>query len=218
MSTSYTKKLKNEMENLEFQSDKIIPFEKYYIIKIHVLAEYEVIKNLGKIFLARNSQHTPLTTYVFQNEIYLIFSRMSSEDQNHYLNGSQQKIISEYVSYVSIELKRGCEVNIVEFETQTQVVFYLMWKVYTNFQLCAYEVSDKSIKLEDINSFTQSEIIEKLESMGINWEEDISNERKYGIFLKLKKDKNSYVISTLSEYIDARNSRKYVNYIFGEVS
>jgi hypothetical protein len=54
--------------------------------------------------------------------------------------------------------------------------------------------------------------------MGINWEEDISNERKYGIFLKLKKDKNSYVISTLSEYIDARNSKKYVNYIFGEVS
>jgi hypothetical protein len=218
MSTSYTKKLKNEMENLEFQSDKFIPSEKYYIIKIHIFAEYDIIKNLGKIFLARNPQHTPLTSYVFQNELCLIFSRMQ-EDQSHYLNGSQQKIISEYISYVSTEVQSSnCHANIIEFESQTQVVFYLMWKVYTNFQLCAYEISNKNISMEDINSFTQTELIEKLENIGINWEEDISNERKYGIFLKLKKDKNSYVISTLSEYIDARNSKKYVNYIFGEVS
>lgn len=216
MSISYTKRLKNEMENLEYQSDKIISPEKYYIIKIYTPADFNTMKNMGKIFLARNTLHVPLVTYVFQNEICLIFSCMN-EDQTHYLNGSQQKIISEYSSYVSVELGcPDCIVNIIEFESQTQVVSYLIWKTYTNSQLCAYNISNKSITMEDINLYTQTEMIEKLGDLGINWE-DISSEEKYGIFLKLKKEKNTYMISTLSEYLDARNSKKYINYIFGTV-
>lgn len=215
MSVPYTKRIKNDMEDIEHDSDKFISSGKYYIIHISI-PNYppENMKNFGKIFLTRNSEHQPLSTYIFENELYLIFS-CYEEEKSHYLEGSHQEIISEYVSFISSETSSSeIKAHIVEFYTQTQIISYFIWKIYLNSRMYISKISDGKIDSNDIQSQTLNEITTLLGEYGVDWE-SLPNENKYGVFYKLKKSNEKYVISTLSEYFDARNNQKYLNYIFG---
>lgn len=217
MSISYIKKIKNEINEIERESDKFISSNKYYIIYLKFPIDQcenlslEVTKKLGKIFLNNKPDHRPLCNYVLEDEIYLIFP--PSDD--HYLDGSYQKIISEYASFFSNYMKCSSVIcKIIEFSSQIQIVTYFTLKTYLNSRKFIIKLSKDKISEEDISSKTLFELVEDLEKDGISWD-GISNENKFGIFLKFKKQNEKLVISTLSECFDARNNEKYINYIFG---
>lgn len=213
MSTiSFAKKVQNDMEMIEMESDRHIEQTKYYLIHLHDSnLDSESVKVYGKTLLANNQEHIPLAVYIFDTHIYLIFSCVDPESK-HYQNGSQQKIISEYVSYASLKLNSAnISCKIVEFATQTQVITYFTWKIYNNSKNYISSLLKKEIDK------TIMESIEELKKNGIIWDE-ILPENKYGSFYKLKKMNDKIYISTLSEYFDANNFQKYINYIFGNSS
>jgi len=208
------------MEEIEKESDKFISPEKYYIVHLKFenynkeTSPPNQIKNLGKLFLTRNPLHQPLSVYTFEDEFSLIFSCVD-ENSDHYQHGSQQKIISEYVSYISNELSiSSVRCSIIEFFSQIQIISYFTLKIYTNARKFILYTSNKKITEEDVNNKTFSELIDQLKEYGHDWV-DTPNEMKFGVFLKLKKQNEKYIVSTLSENFDARHTQKYITYIFG---
>ncbi len=215
--TSYAKRLHNEMVLLEEQSDHYISYEKYYVINIEIIQgniSPEKVQKWSKIFLTKNLNR-PIVVYVYQLTISLIFSCLE-ENESHYLGGSHQNIISEYTSVVAnmIPNESNIKCNIVEFDTQTQIFTYFLWKVYCNSRNCINKILPNNISLNYIKSLTLEESITMLKDLGIDWS-NLPNTERYGTFYKLKKKKNKIVVISLSEKFDARDSRKYTNFIFG---
>nr|QBK86651.1 MAG: hypothetical protein LCMAC102_04470 [Marseillevirus LCMAC102] len=214
---SYGKRLHNEMILLEEQCDRYISYEKYYVINIEIIQgdiSSEEIQKWSKTFLTSN-RNRPIAVYIYQLTISLIFSCLE-ENESHYLQGSHQNIISDYTSIVTnmIQTESNVKCNIVEFDTQTQIFTYFLWKVYCNSRNCINKISPNNIKLTYIKSLTLSELINMLKDLGIDYSNLPSMER-YGIFFKLKRKKNKIVVVSLSEEFDARDTRKYTNFIFG---
>lgn len=221
MSISYIKKIQNDIDDIERESDKFISPDKYYVIYLRFPVRdcenlsLESTKKLGKIFLNHNPHHQPLANYVFKDELYLIFSPMDDLSKELYLNGSYQKINSRYVSYFSKYLQCenvGC--TIIEFTSQIQIVTYFTLRIYVNSRRFILGLLNDKLSEEDISSRTLSELTDELKNYNQDWE-TIPNEQKFGIFLKLKNTGNKIVVATLSECFDARNNQRYINYIFG---
>lgn len=215
---SFTTKMKNDMEVIENESDRYIDPSNYYILHIQELNSLsqnfaginEKIKIFGKSLLTRNNLHIPLCVYIFENHIYAVFSCTDIAETAHYLGGSHHSILSEYVSIASDSLK-SCNIkcNIIQFLSQTQIVSYFTWKIYTYSKNYILELLQKQ------SDETITELIQELRiAKNIEWEE-LSSDERYGTFYKLKKQNEKVVISTLSEYMDASKFQKYIQYIFG---
>lgn len=207
---SFTTKLKNDMEDIERESDKYIDPSHYYIVRIFP-QDYsfpEKIKSMAKTLLTRNSMHLPLTVYFFDKDVYAVFS--CTDGAQHYLNGSHHAILSEYVSFASSFLEHSfVNCSIVQFLSQTQIVSYFTWKVYTYSKKYIEELLQKD------SEETLMELIAELrKTKNIEWDH-IPSENRYGIFYKLKKQNDRFILSTLSEYLDASKYPKYIQYIFG---
>lgn len=220
MSISNVKKLRNEMTDLEKESDRYIPSYNYYILVLTIgtLGEADVktpseLHEISKKMLTRNIHHQPLVSYVFLNNIYLVYSCVD-EEYEHYKNGSHHTIISEYVSSLSMELKKRVYGSIIELETKTSVATYFTWKIHSNSLGYMVKVSKKKITYNNTKNKTLGELIIILKENGIEWN-DLESCDKYGTFYKLKKKKGKVVIVELSEFFDSRDMKKYINFIFG---
>jgi hypothetical protein len=220
MSISNVKKVYSEMTMIESNSDYCIPYNKYYILNLVIKSSTKNSSKdnksnlhiLAKKYLSRNLDHQPLVVYIFKNNISLIFS-CSEENKQHYKNGSHHKIISEYVSIMSRDLKTDVYGSIVELETRTSVATYLIWKVHSNSLKYIIDSSNGTISTIDTTNKTLSELKEDLQNIDIILD-DVPSQDKYGIFYKLKKKKTEVVIDFLSEFLDSRDIKKYINFIF----
>ena len=218
MTTSNIRRLRNEMHLLERESDKYIPYDMYYIVKIiGDTVDSGVVEKWGKNFLTKNVIHQPLISYIFQTkismEIFLVYSCLE-EGEKHYLQGSHSKIISQYVSLLSQELGVDIRVSIIEFETRTQVLMYFSYLVHQNSQTAMIIASRNGISAADIRNHTQQELLGKLRDIEVDWS-SLPGPEKYGMFYKLKKRQGKVVIASMSEVFDARNTKKYSVFIFG---
>jgi len=223
------------MTILEKESDRYILFNDYYILILNIGEIFYKksptksekrsplksessrplnVHDLAKKLLSRNTFHQPLATYVFGNSIFLVYSCVD-EEQTHYKDGSHHKIISEYVSMLSIELKRTISGSIVELDTRTSVSTYFAWKIHSNSLEFMVEVSKGQISLNDTKTKTMGELTIILQDNDVDWNSASLAPEKYGVFYKLKKKKGKVVIVDLSELFDSRDMKKYTNFIFG---
>lgn len=211
---SFATKMKNDMEVIEKESDRYIEPSNYYILhlqEINALPQYfEKIKTFGKSLLTRNNLHIPLCVYIFENHIYAVFSCTDNLESPHYLDGSHHSILSEYASILSVSMgASSIKCNIIQFLSQTQIVSYFTWKIYTHSKNYILQ------RLQKKSDETITELVQELRiSKNVEWEE-LSSDERYGTFYKLKKQNEKLVISTLSEYMDASKFQKYIQYIFG---
>lgn len=217
MSISVIRRLRNEMKALEENTDKYIPPELYYIVKIRIqCSDRDSIEKWAKIFLSSNLDHQPLATYTFvdqTSEIILIFSRLE-EENDHWHQGSHSLIISHYVSTLSKEFDGDVSAKLVEFASKTQVLAYFSLLVHDNSRRNMILSSRNNISSIEIRNCTHQELLDKLEEYGVDWELTDPSQ-KYGTFYKLRKKKGKVMLSTISEAFDARDTKKYSMFIFG---
>lgn len=226
--SSNVKRLQNEIITIEENSDSFIPYDHYYIIKVDIISEdhskvfHNLVKEISLKSLSDNVRHLPLLVYVFNNTVYILYSCLS-EGQTHFLKGSHQSLCSEYCSYFFNNITNGIgctsvvdfkiKCNIIQLSTQTKVFVYFSWIVYQNSLNCMRSI-DKLISERDTNSFPMVELIERMKKNGIDWEE-IDNNERYGTFYKLERKKGGKLaIDSLSESLDAREEKRYINYMF----
>lgn len=206
------------MRLLEEESDRYISCEMYYIIKIQCeTANTQAAEKRGKNFLTRNTAHQPLVSYIFKTEtsaeIVLVYSCLE-EGEEHWHGGRHSTVISYYASLLGKELGVDVKVNIVEFETRTQVLTYFSWLVHENSRVSMVLSSANELSATDIRNHTYQELLERLKAVGVDWKSFPPSER-YGTFYKLKKRKGKVVIASISEAFDARDTRKYSAFMFG---
>ena len=221
---SNTKRLVSEISAIELESCRIIEPSSLYVVKIafdNMLSPGE-IKRLATDELYSDPQ--PVSIYFNDAEIVLIFSYVTEnyylpggcEIFNHQLSGNHHHIVSKYASKFSRILPQSkIIVSIVEFQTQIQAIAYMGWVVYNTSQNTFISLSNGKIN-EDLLQFrTHLELKDILyDKCGVKWD-TLDNHVRYGTFLKLKRRKGKIVIKELSENFDARETKRYTNFIFG---
>lgn len=208
--TSSATKLINDVIYYEQSSDKIIPSDCYYIIKVIFKNEME-FQDL-KLFLKTESSRQydltyPLSVCMIQNIFYIIFS--SLENGNHWNKGSHHQICSDIVSRFCMEYKTNVKCSIIELDTRIKVLVYFQTKIYECARTKALDELSKTKKSKkNLYDLTLVEIVDQLE----NWDE-IESFDKFGIFYKsLKQKKTKY--SFMSEMINCDNIEKFRKYLF----
>ena len=199
---------------IEQESDRYIPPHKYYILILTISDTKSLnLREIAKKMLVKNISHQPLSAYVFENDIFLVYSCVDNE-QNHYNGGSHHKIISEYVSGLTLQLKTKIEGKILEFDSKTSVITYFIWKIHSNSLKFMVDVSNDKISSGDTKTKTLGELTLSLQDLGIDWD-NLDPVDKYGVSYKLKKKKGKIIVCQLSEFFDSRDMKKYLNFIFG---
>lgn len=214
MPTSYLRRFHNEMTTLEDECTFLIPSDKYYIIRLtwepRNVVDVNDIHEFSKSLLTRIT-HQPLVVYAYDTEVCLIYSCVD-ENSKHYRGGDHHALCSEYSVLFAKRFPNveGLVCRITHFDTQTQVLGYLAWRVYKNYTSTLSGVS-QNVSEKDLSSLTLQEVLEKAGD-AVN---SVTDTQKYGCLFKLRKKKGQPSISMLSEYIDARNMAKYSNFVFG---
>ena len=212
LKTFSSQKIYNTILEKEINSDKKIEKCFYYIIHLYIqniTKESKPLTEIIKFFLNERPNHVPIIGYLYNKDIYLLFSSVE-ENKEHYKNGSHQAICSEYTSLLSVEY--GCMINcsIIEFENRIQIITYFQCKIHENTKQTIIKLSKNTITKKDIQSFTLQELIKILkDKCKIEWD-TISLSKKFGTFYKYEKDK----LKLLSESIDIRNIDKYQKFFF----
>lgn len=214
MSLSSTKRLHHEVISLEEDSDKFVPYDKYYVIAITILSGKVTLKDIqgwAKMMLTYDENHQPLVTYTYGMDIFLMYSCLN-EGEDHYLKGSHQKLCSKYVSIFNNLIKgdSNVECKIVEVDTQNQMFAYFSYKIFNNSQNTLIQLSNGKITLKDIVYKTSKELHSQLDR---RWD-DIPKIERYGVFYKFKRKKNGVAITSLSDLFDARDHKKYNAFLF----
>lgn len=205
-------KLHNDVLQYELSSERKIPPSSYYVVKI----KGDTIKDTKKMAKREISRKlegasSPLTVYVFQNEIYIVFS--SLDNGEHYLDGRHHAIISNFVCrYIK---KYGCDVecSIVEFDSRIKVLVYFQTKIYEGTK----RVVSKSLGLKDptkeIMDMPMVEAVELLKKQDppVVWE-DIPKHDRYGTFYKIGGRLGEY--SVFREKINSENIELFRKYLF----
>jgi hypothetical protein len=213
-------KLHNDVLSYEKQSDKFIPSDSYYVIKIHINSS-EITKKEIKVILKEEAsnkfdEESPLAAYMFQNDLYILFS--SLEDKSHYLKGSHQKICSTMVSKYALKYKCDIECSIIELDARIKVLVYFQTKIYEASKFYAWQLLKKTKTEQEVKDLTFGEIEDALakSKQSIKWEE-IDSFEKYGIFYKYVKSRDSSKLkySFLSELVNSENIEKFRKYLFG---
>jgi hypothetical protein len=225
---SSSKNLSNEMRIIEDSSVKFIPLDNYYILKCTVTYDSP---NFAKNFdnIAESMLHAdpqPILVYYSYNKMFLLFSSVNFAsceimddveitNKQHQYNGNHNLIVSKYVRYFTIHLDNvnDISVEIIQFTTQTQIFIYLYWVLIQIYQENMMRMSDGKITSKEIQFFTEDELINILKKSGVEWQ-NLKSKEKYGIFLRLRHNKNKTIITKLSELFDVQNEEKYLKFIF----
>lgn len=217
MSFSSVKGLQNEMKNLEDESSLFVTPDKFYIVKIQIYENFAFsrIRSLGEQFLMC-SDPQPLCVHIFSNEILLLFSCVE-EPQQHFCEGDVLAIISHFVCETLKEfIKELPKINakVVQFKTQTQVFAYLTYSIFQHSQNLMIKISEGKITQNELQFLTELELINIInKNSGIKWQ-NLENAEKYGILLRLRIKKGELIVNQMSEMFDARESAKYLKFIF----
>lgn len=198
------RKMGIEMSNLENRCVKFIDPCYFYIVKVNF--RQAVSRKVAEECLSLK-EPKPLCIYHTPFNLFLIFSCVN-EGEEHQYNGNHNLIVSKYVCYFLARDPsfNNVSVGIIEFETQNQILTYLMWIVYASSREYLIELSKGKITQNDVNFSTEIELLKKYNLVEV-WE---NSTEKYGLFLRLSKGN----IKSMSEYLDARNTSKYINFIF----
>ena len=141
-----------------------------------------------------------------------------SEGNSHQFNGDHHRIVSKYATLFArapVGNVNNINVKIIEFETQTQVVTYMGWLVFQTSQRAMKRLSGGKITDNLLYFRTERELRDKLcDEANVVWNEVESSER-YGTFIRLRRKGDKIVTSKLSEFFDAREYKRYVDFIFG---
>ena len=222
---SYVKKLTNEMILCEKESVNIIPPNFYYIVKIKFQIpqaddNMNLIAEISEIAL--HLAPKPIAVYYSSDTILLIFPRIECsitnnfDSQHHEFEGNHNLIVSKYVLLFSKQLPMTSNISaeIVHFETQIKIFTYLSWIIFQTSQKAMIKLSNGSITQKEIQFRTDGELKIILEKQGVIWNNINSNE-KYGALIRLKRKKEKTSVMYLSEFLDARDTKKYINFLFG---
>jgi hypothetical protein len=198
-SVSHHRKFTNEMKVIEKNMDIII--EPYTIICCDILLHYNntsckpVIVNLIKSLF--NLLGCPFI-YCFWREdklLLLLFLpkilNIHSKDENikFLVNENGEYLTTKLCSYVSChiysQINRICICHCMKFETQSNAVCYLIWHIHENCLTHISKLTNNTLTRKDLTNMTLDDIINKLSSMHINWD-DVPEKDKYGYVLKQK--------------------------------
>ncbi|HET8689064.1 MAG TPA: hypothetical protein VFM18_20835 [Methanosarcina sp.] len=202
MALSSSQRVKNDLSSKECSSDKFIPPDSYFIIKVELDKEYPEFEKVVKNFL-KTHPSSPLVAWCQKLGCSFLYS---STDSEHYLRGSHQEIISEITCEFCLEIGQHIKTRIIELETRTRCIIYFQTKIREYERL---QMTKKSLKQKDVETLTRSELLEKLEEKGVNWE-TIDGNFKYGTFFKLAGGKIVTMIDSIGEVDDP----KYSSYFF----
>ena len=217
MSWSSVKRLTSEMEALENESNRFVRSEDYYVVRVQLENNADSIENFAEYMLCSSPQ--PIAVYHCPDEVALIFSCMSEDNPSggHQFNGDHHRIISKYATLFARanENVKNINVKIVEFETQTQIITYMGWVVFQTSQRAMKRLSGGKITDNLLYFRTERELRDKLcDEVNVVWNTVEPSER-YGTFIRLRRKRNKIITSKLSEFFDARENKRYVDFIFG---
>lgn len=211
MTTSFTKKFEIDIKYIKEQSDKRIPPDKFYLVNIQFDTLEDNSSDMVEEFLF-SVENQPAVIYFHRDVIWLIFSCLVTPGKRHFANGSHQEIISYYFRTIyALKQVLPHKINIVEFETQTQLLSYFLLEVFKNSQKVIIEFSNGAITQEDLIYNTSFENLQKLEEV-VSWD-SIPKSERYGTFYKLKKVKTEIKVISFSESYDSRNFKRYANFL-----
>lgn len=194
MPISYIKKLQNEIDLYETRSDRIISLEHYYVVAIAIdsseltsnqknKSPVELLKSIATELIGVY-QYKPSLIYVSLSCIYFLYPPIETQGQLHAHEGSQQHIISEVSSLVSILSGASCTVRIVEFESKSQVVAYMCLKNFENVRESLIVHSNNKVTKKDVANYTLNECIEMFDTRTKTSYEKLSPILKYGVFMR----------------------------------
>lgn len=205
--------LQNEILLLESQSDRYVPYDKYYALEVSFPREIpiETIQNIGKKYVV-DTDNQPLFTYSYGHKVLLFFS--SLYEGKHYLSGSHQRLCSEYAAKTSKNLESDLSTTckLVEFESRNRVYTYLIWKnVEAHFGCIAHRLG---ISFSESFKKTLQESKDLLKESGIDVEQ-IPKFEKFGAIYRLREKKGKVSVCSLSTFLDSRKKNKHMEYLFG---
>ena len=214
MSWSSVKRLTNEMEELENESNSFVLSEEYYVVRVQLENNVDSMENFAEDMLCSSPQ--PIAVYHCPDEVVLIFSCMS-EGNSHQFNGDHHRIVSKYATLFARANKnvKNINVKIAEFETQTQVITYMGWIVFQTSQRAMKRLSGGKITDNLLYFRTERELRDKLrDEANVVWNAVEPSER-YGTFIRLRRKRDKFITLKFSELFDARENKRYINFIFG---
>lgn len=195
----FFKKLCNEMEDNERQSDRKIDGDKYYVLVVKRVEGEDT-----KILNTLRKEYEPIAVYVNSDGIIALFSKQP--EGHHRLDGSHHLLCSDVASCLAVKLKRSpIHVNLVELDSKIQVLAYFNYKVHKYLLSVLTKAAEKKLsgdKLKQFSCLSEKEMIDKIGSK-------MSNETKYGKFINLKGKE-------MSESIDFRQPEKYDDFFFSQ--
>lgn len=223
---SSCKSLHNEIEFIEtIRNSKKVEASNYYIVKIsNLMIDDETLKELT-MWLITRKDNQPLVSYHTSNSqgekiIYILFTS-ADDGQSHFLDGTYSKLISYYLCTITKWLlsREGesfdpdfltFEADIIEFESHIEIFTFFSVKVYDN-----HNNLIESLGVKDVHNKTQKEIDDIIKRKSVDLAK-ISDERKFGVFTKLKRKGGRVVIERMSEYLNSRDNKKYIDFLFQE--
>lgn len=198
---SHTKKLYNEMSELENMTDYTISSDSYFIVNIEgtLMSPEDIIKD---------ELYTPNSIYAHRSGLSLIYSCVE-EDKQHPLNGS----LTELVGYFTREYG-NVKVRIVELDTRIKVLTYLSWKIQDVYHRKMMMICPRITETK-ARTLTNVELCRILNEESIQWDE-IADDDKYGTLYSPWIDGQKLKFTKVSEFIDVRERKKYLSLIFPE--
>lgn len=202
---------------IETASNMTIPQEHHYIITVSIPSQQDIKRKklceyASNEILYGTANHKPLLTYYYDDKVIAIFS--CSNDRPHYMNGSYCKILSQWCSNFALKLQVYVECNIVQFETKTRLLMYIMHEVYVNQAKTFLRLGEGVITEKDVETLTEGELKSKLESKGVLWK-TLTLKEKYGVFYKLTKKGNHVSTERTSMRPSASKIEAYRTLVFG---
>ena len=177
---SNTKKISNEMRELEESSDRIIKNSSYFTINLIIKKEDVDIESVADYFIGSQMYSTDFV-YIFKNELSLIFNCLP---ENCEFKRSYNTILSSVISDVAKTEQCLVKATIIEFENAAITSIYFGWKMFENFKMNMKSLC--GLDKKDFNK-TQKELLEIIENKGFrsDWDEFPN---KNGYFRKSSKN------------------------------
>jgi len=202
--------LSGELNKIKQDSDRYIHHTHNYIVAVHAKSTDVDLKPIAKEALYKNQNHIPVAVYCSPQLAFLMFSCVSTE---HYLKGSHQSIISEYCAVFSKAGDVMC--NIIETNSKTKLVFYVMFSMFSRFTRMMMEGSGGKLTEADIHQMTINEVKKVYIANGLVWMKK-NPALRYGEIFKLKESQGTQVISSFAAKPDFRQYQKFIVAVFGE--
>ena len=203
------------MNALENESNRFVPSESYYVIRVQLgqTAQTTPTDLIAEEMLCSEPQ--PIAVYHCNDEVVLIFSCMT-DGEAHQFGGDHHRIVSKYATSFARANEGIIDAKIIEFGTQTQIITYLGWIVFRTSQRVMKRLSNGKITDNLLYFRTEKELRDLLAEPPENivWNTIDSSER-YGTFIRLRCKRDKVVTVSLSEPFNAREYKRYDNFIFG---